>query len=78
MTNDEQLARALADQCDSGSGEWMRVASFAGGLDRSGAIFSPKSRHIGVGWIKESSKLLNLSLAVPLQSFLSSGTILTT
>ena len=41
MTNDEQLARALADQCDSGSGEWMREASYAGGLDRIGAIFPP-------------------------------------
>ena len=41
MTNDEQLARALADQCDSGSGEWMREASFAGGLDRIDAIFPP-------------------------------------
>ena len=39
MTKDEQLARALADQCDSGSGEWMREASFAGGLDRIGANF---------------------------------------
>ena len=41
MTNDEQLARALADQCDSGSGEWTRGASFAGGLDGIGAIFPP-------------------------------------
>ena len=45
MTNDEQLARALADQCDScghGSGEWTRGASFAGGLGRNGAIFPPR------------------------------------
>ena len=41
MTNDEQLVRALADKCDSGSGEWMREASFAGGLDQIGAIFPP-------------------------------------
>ena len=41
MTNDEQFARALADECGScghGSGEWMRGASFAGGLGRDGAI----------------------------------------
>ena len=45
MTNDEQLARALADQCDScghGSGEWTRGASFAGGLGRNGAVFPPR------------------------------------
>ena len=40
MTNDEQLARALAGECDSGSGEWLREASFAGGLDRIGALTS--------------------------------------
>ena len=41
MTNDAQLARALADQCDGGSGEWTREASSAGGLDQIGAIFPP-------------------------------------
>ena len=39
MTNDAQLARALADQCDGGSGEWTREASPAGGLDQIGTIF---------------------------------------
>ena len=45
MTNDEQLARALADQCDSCghcSGDWTRGESFAGGLGRNGAIFPPR------------------------------------
>ena len=42
MTNDVQLARALADQCNGGSGEWTREASSAGGLDQIGAIFPPK------------------------------------
>ena len=41
MTNDAQLARALADQCNGGSGEWTREASSAGGLDQIGAIFPP-------------------------------------
>ena len=35
MTSDGRLARTLADQRDSGSGEWIREASFTGGLDRS-------------------------------------------
>ena len=41
MTNDGRLAQALADQRDSGSVEWIREASFGGGLDRSGAISPP-------------------------------------
>ena len=45
MTNEEQLAQALADQWDScghGSGEWTRGASFAGSLGRNGAFFPPR------------------------------------
>ena len=45
MTNDEQLARALSDQCSNcgyGSGEWTRGTSFSGGLDRIGAVFPPR------------------------------------
>ena len=40
-----KLARALDDQCGScghGSGNWTHGASFAGGLGRNGAIFSPR------------------------------------
>ena len=45
MTNDEQLARALSDQCSNcgyGSGEWTRGTSSSGGLDRIGAVFPPR------------------------------------
>ena len=45
MTNDEQLARALSDQCSNcgyGSGEWTRGASSSGGLGRNGAVFPPR------------------------------------
>ena len=45
MTNDEQLARALADQrghCGYGSGEWTREMSSSGDLGRNGAVF----RHV--------------------------------
>ena len=40
-TNDGRLAQTLADQRGGGSGEWIREASFTGGLHRSGAIFPP-------------------------------------
>ena len=49
MTNDEQLVRALADQCGNcgyGSGEWTRGASSAGGLGRNGAVFPATSCRI--------------------------------
>ena len=45
MTNDEQLARALAGQCGNcvyGSGEWTREVSPPGGLGRNGAVFPPR------------------------------------
>ena len=45
MTNDEQLARALASQCGNceyGSGEWTREVSSSGGLGRNGAVFPPR------------------------------------
>ena len=44
MTNDEQLARVLSDQCSNcgyGSGEWTRGAS-SSGLGRNGAVFPPR------------------------------------
>ena len=41
LLNDAQLARALAGQCDGGSGKWTREASSAGGFDQIGAIFPP-------------------------------------
>ena len=84
MTNDGRLAQTLVDQRDGGSGEWIREASFAGGLDRSGAIHPPNLVTAVLKVIKrnvlvnKSSQLSNSSLAVPLQNFLSSGTILTT
>ena len=45
MTNDEQLARALAGQCGNcvyGSGEWTREVSPPGGLGRNGAVLPPR------------------------------------
>ena len=81
MTSDGRLAQTLADQLDSDSGEWIREASVAGGLDRSGAIFPPNLVTAVVKvicWISKSFQLSNSSLAVPLQSFLSSGNRLTT
>ena len=45
MTNDEQLTRALSDQCSNcgySSGEWTRGASSSGGLGPNGAVFPPR------------------------------------
>ena len=71
MTNDEQLARALADQCDScghGSGEWTREASFAEGLDRIGAIFPPSLVTSVLKVIKRKVSDLCVFSAVELES----------
>ena len=87
MTNDEQLARALADQCGScghGSGEWTRGASFAGGLGRNGAVFPPRLVASVLKVIKRKVLDQRVVSAVELESggptaeLPSSGTSLTT
>ena len=67
MTNDAQLARALADQCDGGSGEWTREASSAGGLDQIGAIVPPNLVTSVLKVIKR--KILDLEIRVQFSCF---------
>ena len=68
MTNDGRLAQTLADQRDGGSGEWIREASFAGGLDRFGAIFQPNLVTAVLKVIKRNVLDQQVISAVELQS----------
>ena len=68
MTNDGRLAQTLADQRDGGSGEWIREASFAGGIDRSGAISPPNLVTAVLKAIKRNVLDQQVISAVELQS----------